>query len=175
MGYFDWMPDQLVWLCIPRCDTFRDFLALRLISKRFNEVLTSDSYWKTFSDDSYHYLFFLLRGYWIGLKYLNLRPLRGALVCLLSPKYLRDKINQIPFQIRHIYNQRRDFDFRTVVRIIMFSNYVSLDTNLTALKRRRAKYLRVGFHKCNDPASLVFKISLLQRKVEECLYFANAI
>ena len=180
MNIFDWMPDALIWLCIPKCNSFSELLGLRLISKRFNRTLTSDSYWKTLSEDNYGYLFSLLSKYWSGIHYFGENfavqiqkafiP-RDRISIQFAKNFIRDEIGRVPFEIRYIYHRKKDFDFKTVIKLVMLDKCSILKEAILFVRRRRTKYLRIGFHRCKDPEGLELRIRTLEQKLQEIVFF----
>lgn len=85
------LPDELFLLCLPSFDSYKrfsDFLALRLVSTRFNSILKSNKLWESLSKSQIESLCKLLSSHWSGMRDLKLEnPL--------------EEINKLPFYVKY--------------------------------------------------------------------------
>lgn len=171
MGSFIKTPDVILQLCIPRCDSFSELLGLRLISKRFNKVITSDSYWKCFSRDNYEYLFHLLEVHWNGLNWLDVNSAKKFLATADLPnsevakRLVRDGICRIPYGIRHIYHCNLDFDFDTIMKHILIKNLIHLKMTVKSMRMRR-KLLMSGLD-FQESVEMELTLMTCENKIKE--------
>lgn len=141
MDIFGFLPDELIWACIPVCDSLSELLRMRLISKRFNEILTSDDYWKTFSNNNYRYLLSLLVECWPSVVLLDRSffEIKNRLAWFL-------RVEEIPLKIRRVYGLRVDFNFRLILRELLSRRIKLIEEKIRREKNERARYLKRGFH-----------------------------
>lgn len=79
------LPNEILMHCIPKVENFTDFMTLRLISRRFNDLLISNAYWKIICEqDNYAYVCALLSRYYLGLRYYEAPHFKNIKPCYVG-------------------------------------------------------------------------------------------